>query len=200
MSKCVTPTQAMAFDLAKKAQVGRTMTSVPPEANCPRLHEELNWMDLTSQASHLGFHTSYCLENICQNSSNVSKCLSCTATPWTSTAIDAMVFLHFQCSWPQDRLCPTWWWRYWGWHVRAISTNKIPGHVSCSPQTLRTMDMSIWITSLLFPSSGLPQFPSHLFQKNIIEERSGINVILLCFKCENRSVILCLVSKPSIGV
>lgn len=36
--------------------------------------------------------------------------------------------------------------------------------------------------------------------KNIIEQRLGINVILLCFKCENRSVILCLVSKPSIGV
>lgn len=42
--------------------------------------------------------------------------------------------------------------------------------------------------------------PKSLAPKNIIEERSGIHVILLCFKCENRSVILCLVSKPSIGV
>lgn len=69
----------------------------------------------------------------------------------------------------------------------------------CLPQTVWHLTIPIWIMLLSQSFSPLPVFKSFPPKKNITKEKSAISVIILCFKCGNRSVILCLVSKPSIG-
>lgn len=69
----------------------------------------------------------------------------------------------------------------------------------CPPQIVWHCDVSIGVILLphaFRPFSIFKSFPP----KIIIEERSETNVITMCFKCEYRSIILCLVSKPSTRV
>lgn len=112
-------------------------------------------------------------------------------SPQPSTPIGAALSLPTQGSCPKHRLCPTWWQRYWGaadpWTRVLFSNTGAHGQIYLNNNPIISF-LGAFPIPKLFPP------------KNIIEERLGINVILLCFKCENRSVILCLVSKPSIGV